>query len=95
MGNNILYWQKFGLVFVSFGKITENCGNAIANLPHLKPKQPKFSAKIGKIFFPDKKTQQKQKLYINIKKYFILYSTNLSALDVKNIYLSLAQPIDV
>ncbi|MBU7587350.1 MAG: hypothetical protein KAF91_31695 [Nostoc sp. TH1S01] len=53
LGNNILYWQKLGLVFVSFGKITEKCRNAIAHLHHLKPKQPKFSAKIGKKFLPD------------------------------------------
>ncbi|MBD2449914.1 hypothetical protein H6G76_22655 [Nostoc sp. FACHB-152] len=52
MGNNILYWQKLGRVFVSFGKITEKYRSAIANLNLLTLNQPIFSAKTSKKFLP-------------------------------------------
>ncbi|WP_157374092.1 hypothetical protein [Nostoc sp. PCC 7107] len=61
MGNNLLYWQKLGRVFVSFGKITEKSLSAIAHLSHLTPNQSRFSAKIGKNIFPPKLSSAKTK----------------------------------
>ncbi|MCC5636743.1 hypothetical protein LC593_12895 [Nostoc sp. CHAB 5844] len=63
MGNNILYWQKLGRVFVSFGKITEKYSSAIALLNRLRLNKARFLAKTGKNFLPDQNILSQDKIF--------------------------------